>query len=366
MSTKLSCGIVGLPNIGKSTLFNALTKMMIAANNFPFCTIEPNTGIVDVPDPNIPLLASLSTSEKLTYASMQFTDIAGLVKGASEGEGLGNKFLANIRETDLIIHVVRCFDDINVTHVEGRVDPIGDAETINLELILADLQMAENAREKLYKKCRAQKDKPPALIILDKIIAHLSDEKPVRTMELTKEEREEIKIFPFLTLKEMIYVANVAEEDLEKGENAYTRALGTYAANSNCKMVVISAKIEQELAGLSDEDAKEYLASYGLKEKGLNRLICTAFEQLGLITYYTTGEVETRSWPIVKGTKAPEAAGKIHSDLQKGFIRAEVISLQDMLTYKSRPEAKKAGVAKMEGKDYTVKNQDVILFYTNP
>lgn len=365
MSTKLSCGIVGLPNIGKSTLFNALTKMMIAANNFPFCTIEPNTGIVDVPDPHIPRLSELSASQKLVYASMQFTDIAGLVKGASEGEGLGNKFLSNIRETDLIIHVVRCFEDINVTHVDGKVDPIIDAETINMELILADLQMAENAREKLFKKFRAQKEKPASIDILDRIIVHLTEEKPVRIMELSKEELEEIKIFPFLTLKEMIYVANIGEEDIEKGENKHTKILAEFAERNNCRMVTISAKIEQELAGLSDEDAKEYLSSYGLTEKGLNRLIKTAFSQLGLITYYTTGEIETRAWPIVKGSKAPEAAGKIHTDLQKGFIRAEVVSYADMLKYKNRVEAKKAGVAKMEGKDYVVKDDDVILFYTN-
>ncbi|MCH9617392.1 MAG: Ribosome-binding ATPase YchF [Chlamydiia bacterium] len=365
MTTNLSCGIVGLPNIGKSTLFNALTKMMIAANNFPFCTIEPNTGVVDVPDSNIKILSELSASKKLVYASMQFTDIAGLVKGASEGEGLGNKFLSNIRETDLIIHVVRCFDDVNVTHVDGRVDPNVDAQTINTELILADIQMAENARDKLFKKHRAMKDKPASLAILDKIIAHLVEEKPVRTMDLSKEELEEIKIFPFLTLKPMIYVANIGEEDIEKGANDYTEMLLKYATENNCEMVCISAKIEQELAGLSDEDASEILDSYGIKEKGLNRLIQTAFTGLGLITYYTTGEVETRAWTIPKGFKAPEAAGKIHTDLQKGFIRAEVISYEDMLKYKNRVKAKEAGVAKMEGKDYIVKDDDVILFYTN-
>lgn len=365
MSTNLSCGIVGLPNIGKSTLFNALTKMMIAANNFPFCTIEPNTGIVDVPDKNIPLLSSLSSSEKDIYATIKFIDIAGLVKGASKGEGLGNKFLSNIRETDLIVHVVRCFDDINVTHVDGKIDPIKDAETINLELILADLQMAENAKEKLFKKFRAQKEKPKTLEILDKIIAFLIEEKPLRIMNLTEEEKQEMKLLPFLTLKEMIYVANIAEEDIEKGQNQHSLKLQEYAKKNNCKMITISAKIEQELAGLDDKDAEEILSSYGLAEKGLNKLIHTAFEQLGLITYYTTGEKETRAWTIIKGSKAPEAAGKIHTDLQKGFIRAEVISFSDMLKYKNRTDAKKAGVAKMEGKDYIVNDDDVILFYTN-
>ncbi len=365
MSTNLSCGIVGLPNIGKSTLFNALTKMMIAANNFPFCTIEPNTGIVDVPDPNIKMLSDLSHSEKHVYASITFIDIAGLVKGASKGAGLGNKFLSNIRETNIIVHVVRCFDDINVTHVDGKVDPIADAETINLELILADLQMAENAKEKLLKKYRSQKEMPKSLEILDRVIQYLFEEKPLRTLDLSKEELEELKIFPFLTLKEVIYVANIDEKDIEAGENVYSKILQEFANKTNSKMVTISAKIEQELAGLSDEDAAEYLHSLGLKEKGLNKLIRTAFNQLGLITYYTTGEKETRAWTIVKGTKAPEAAGKIHTDLQKGFIRAEVVSFKDMLLYKNRVEAKKAGLAKMEGKDYIVKDDDVILFYTN-
>ncbi|MCH9620871.1 MAG: Ribosome-binding ATPase YchF [Chlamydiia bacterium] len=365
MSTNLSCGIVGLPNIGKSTLFNALTKMMIAANNFPFCTIEPNTGIVDVPDPNIATLSDLSNSEKLVYASIKFIDIAGLVKGASKGEGLGNKFLSNIRETDLIIHVVRCFNDINVTHVDGKVDPVADAETINLELILADLQVAENALKKHLKKFKAQKEKPFIASVLDKIIAHLLTEQPLRTLEFTKEEMNELKILPFLTMKPMIYVANIAEEDLEKGKNENSEKLKAYAEKHNCLMVTISAKIEQELAGLSDEDAKEYLSSYNLTEKGLDRLINTAFSHLGLITYYTTGEKETRAWTITKGTKAPEAAGKIHTDLQKGFIRAEVISYENMQKHKNRAQAKQAGVAKMEGKDYVVKDDDVILFYTN-
>lgn len=364
-STNLSCGIVGLPNIGKSTLFNALTKLMIAANNFPFCTIEPNTGIVDVPDSNIKDLQNLSNSEKAIYASITFIDIAGLVKGASKGEGLGNKFLSNIRETNLIIHVIRCFDDINVTHVDGRVDPIKDAETINLELILADLQMAENALEKSKKKYRASKEQPLIIPILEKIIAWLIDEKPLRSFNLTKEELEEIKILPFLTLKQMIYVANISEDDLEQQENQYTKVLQEYANTHNSKMVTISAKIEQELAGISEDEALEYLSSFNLKEKGLNKLIKTAFSQLGLITYYTTGEKETRAWTIVKGSKAPQAAGKIHSDLEKGFIRAEVVSLENMKKYKNRAEAKKAGLAKMEGKDYVVQDDDVILFYTN-
>ena len=288
----------------------------------------------------------------------------GLVKGASKGEGLGNKFLSNIRETDLIIHVVRCFDDLNVTHVDGKINPIEDAKTINMELILADIQMAENAREKIFKKHRADKEKPKILSILDKIISHLEKEEPLRALPLTVEEKKEIKILPFLTLKQMIYVANIAEGDLEKGENNHTKILKEYAENDNSLMVTISAKIEQELAGLSDEDAKEYLLSYGLSEKGLNKLIHTAFAQLGLITYYTTGEKETRAWTIVRGSTAPEAAGKIHTDLQKGFIRAEVITFDHMIKYQNRQAAKKAGVNRMEGKEYVVQKDDVILFYT--
>ncbi|MBS0650550.1 MAG: redox-regulated ATPase YchF [Verrucomicrobia bacterium] len=361
----LSCGIVGLPNVGKSTLFNALTRKAAAAANYPFCTIDPNVGIVDLSDPRLKILSGISHSNKIIPATVTFVDIAGLVKGASQGEGLGNQFLTNIRETDAIVHVVRCFENDDVIHVAGRVDPIADIEVINLELILSDLQMAENIASRLEKQAKGKKELVPVVDTLKKAIEHLNQNRPLRTLELTVEERGYIEDYPFLTDKKVIYATNVSESSLPSMENEHVARVREYAEKEGNRVIPVCAKLEEEVAQLTDEEAKEFLNSLGVEETGLNRLIKGAFETLGLITYITTGEIETRAWTIKKGTKAPEAAGKIHTDIQKGFIRAEVISFDDMVKYQGRVGAREVGKARSEGKDYVVQDGDVILFFHN-
>jgi GTP-binding protein YchF len=361
----LSCGIVGLPNVGKSTLFNALTRNQVAASNYPFCTIDPNVGIVNVKDSRLKVLSELSSSKDIIYATTTFVDIAGLVKGAASGEGLGNKFLANIRETDVIAHVVRCFEDDNVIHVDGGIDPIRDIEVINLELILSDMQMVENVIQKTAKLGKGKKEVQEELAVLEKVAKHLNESKPLRGLELTKDEDLVVKKYPFLTNKTVIYVANVSEDDLPTMDNALVQKVQAYAAKEGSKVVPICAKLEGELSQLEPQEAEELLQSLGLSESGLDRLIKASFNALGLITFLTTGEIETRAWTITKGTLAPEAAGKIHTDIQKGFIRAEVVSFDDMVNYKGRVGAKEAGKARAEGKDYVVRDGDVIIFLHN-
>jgi GTP-binding protein YchF len=358
---KLSCGIVGLPNVGKSTLFNALTANQVPSSNYPFCTIDPNVGVVEVLDPRLQILSDISHSKKIIYATMEFLDIAGLVAGASKGEGLGNKFLANIRETNAIVQVVRCFESSEVTHVTGQVDPIHDIEIINLELVLADIQMMEKIIVKQEKQAKGNKEIAGELDCLRRVLDHLNRNQPVRTLNLTPIEKEILKPYSLLTDKKILYAANVAETDLPAMENQHVQKVREYAAAEGNSIIPICAKLEAEIAQLSKNEQKEFLSSLGLKESGLQRLIRASFDMLDLITYLTTGEMETRAWTIQKGTSAVEAAGVIHSDIQKGFVRAEVVPFTDMVTY-GRVGAREKGRARSEGKEYIVHDGDVILF----
>ncbi|CAN7758049.1 redox-regulated ATPase YchF [Pseudorhodoferax sp. LjRoot39] len=357
----LQCGIVGLPNVGKSTLFNALTKAGIAAENYPFCTIEPNTGVVEVPDPRLAQLAEIVQPERIVPAIVEFVDIAGLVAGASTGEGLGNKFLAHIRETDATVNVVRCFEDPNVIHVAGKVDPISDIEVIQTELCLADLATVEKALHRHTKVARSgDKDAQKLVALLERCQAALNENTPVRALDFTKEERPLVKTFSLITAKPAMFVANVAEDGFEN--NPFLDRLTEYAAKQGAPVVAICAKIEAELSEMDDADRLEFLKELGQEEPGLNRLIRAAYKLLGLQTYFTAGVKEVRAWTIHVGDTGPQAAGVIHGDFEKGYIRAQTIAFDDYIAFKGEQGAKDAGKMRAEGKDYVVKDGDVMNF----
>lgn len=363
----LTAGIVGLPNVGKSTLFNAITKKNILAANYPFATIEPNVGVVIVPDSRLDFLNELYKPKNLVPTTFEFTDIAGLVKGASLGEGLGNQFLSHIREVDAIVEVVRCFDDTNIIHVEGAVDPIRDVEIINVELMLADLEVVENRIGRIGKKAQMTRDKEvqKEVEILSKAKEALISNIPLRQIEFTIEEKEILKNFNFLTIKPIIYMANVSEEDLVENNNKHVDILKEYASKENSKVILVSAKIESELSSLDEEERKEFLADLGITASGLDELIKETYSLLGLATYFTSGSDECRAWTFKKGMKAPECAGIIHSDFERGFIKAEVMSFNDLKECGTELKVKEAGKLRLEGKEYLMQDGDICLFRFN-
>ena len=363
----MKIGIVGLPNVGKSTLFNAITKAGAESANYPFCTIEPNIGMVCVPDKRIDVLSKMYETDKSTYATIEFVDIAGLVKGASKGEGLGNKFLSHIRETDAIAHVVRCFEDEQIVHVDGKIDPISDIETISLELVFADIETIVKRMDRVGKMTKSGDKKAIAeMELLRRIKEHLEDGHPVRTMELTDEERETIKDAFFLTDKKVIYVANVSENQISTMDtDPNVLKVKEYAKAEGAEVIALCAKLEEELSELEDEDKEMLMQDYGIEESGLDKLIKASYSLLGLISYLTAGKQECRAWTITKGTKAPQAAGKIHSDFERGFIKAEVVSYDDLIKYGSMNATKEKGLVRLEGKEYIVQDGDIILFRFN-
>ncbi len=363
----LTAGIVGLPNVGKSTLFNAITNQKILAENYPFATIEPNVGVVTVNDERMNELKKMYEPNRFIPTTYEFTDIAGLVKGASNGEGLGNKFLSHIREVDAIVEVVRCFDDTNIIHVDGDINPIRDIETINLELMIADLEIITSRLERIRKKARTSKDKNDIIEVeaLEKAQIALEKNQPLRQVDFKDEEQKILKSYSFLTIKPIIYLANIKESDLGTKENVYVEKVREYAASENAQVISLCAKVEEELSELSEEDRKELLEGFGLDGSGLDKLIKATYDILGLATYFTVGKDEVRAWTFKKGMNAKQCAGIIHTDFEKGFIKAEVMSYEDLVKYKSELKVKEAGKARLEGKDYLMQDGDICHFRFN-
>jgi GTP-binding protein YchF len=362
----MKLGIVGLPNVGKSTLFNAITSAGAESANYPFCTIEPNIGVVEVPDKRLDFLTKISNSGKTVPAVIEFFDIAGLVKGASKGEGLGNKFLSHIREVESVVHVVRCFDDENVIHVESTVDPKRDIEIIELELVLADLEVMSKRLERLTKTAKNDKSLQPELELVQRIVNALENEQQARFLDYTDEELKLLRTFNLITAKPVLYVANVDENYIEDpSSNKYVEEVKKHAAKDNSEVITICGKIEEEVSALEDDEKKEFLMELGLEESGLDKLIRASYHLLGLISFFTTGPMESKAWTIVKGTKAPQAAGKIHSDIERGFIRAEITSYKDVLECGTMQAAKEKGLMRLEGKEYVMEDGDIVLFRFN-
>jgi hypothetical protein len=359
-------GIVGLPNVGKSTLFNAITSAGAESANYPFCTIEPNIGVVSVPDERLDFLAKVNESKKIIHTAMEFYDIAGLVKGASKGEGLGNKFLSHIREVAAIVHVVRCFEDDNVTHVEGNIDPIRDIEIIDLELILSDLEMLSKRQERLTRNLKGDKSLALELDLVTRIVDSLENEQPARKMEFTEEEEKMVRLLSLITYKPVLYAANIDEEHIDSMEtNPHVIKLREYAEAENSEVITLCGKIEAEISELDEDEKHEFLLDMGLKASGLDKLVSASYKLLGLISFLTSGPQETRAWTIKRGTKAPQAAGKIHSDIERGFIRAEIVGFDDLREIGSMQAIKEKGLLRLEGKEYIISDGDVVLFRFN-